>query len=55
MTIDLVAIITPKPEAVEVVGQVLNELAKAVKEKEPNALRYQPYKTTNADGTVEYV
>ena len=73
MAVDIIAIITPKAETVDVVGQVrcisfcicvpilssqsqlLNDLAKAVKENEPNTLRYHPYRTVRADGTVEYV
>ena len=55
MAVDIVAIMTPALGKEDAVEQTLNDLAKAVKAKEPQALRYQPYKSVGDDGTIEYV
>lgn len=48
-TVDIVAIISPKPGKADRVEELLAEQAKWVKENEPNTLRYHLQRETKGD------
>ena len=50
MAIEIIAIITPAPGKFDRAMEVLSTCAEGVKNNEPIALKYKPYKSTNAEG-----
>lgn len=50
MAIEIIAIITPAPGKFDRAMEVLSTCAEGVKNNEPTAMKYKPYKSKNAEG-----
>jgi hypothetical protein len=55
MPLNVTAIVTPTPGKEARVEELIKELTAKVEKNEPDVEKYFCFKTTNAEGVVEYV